>query len=98
VWPEDRGILGQWCSFHIILKFIHGLKNPPSSLVAPMLIMTLHRTKLTSLLTTPLFVVAVGVVLAWQLEDAKNQDIVAAPAAYAAVLVIFVGAAMSTSG
>lgn len=58
-----------------------------AALIAPMLIMTLHQSKLTSLLTTSVFVVGVAVALAWRLEDAKNQDIVAATAAYAAVLV-----------
>ncbi|TVY84953.1 hypothetical protein LSUE1_G002734 [Lachnellula suecica] len=61
------------------------------ALIVPMLIVTLHPTKLTSLLTTSLFVVAVAVVLAWVMEDAQNKDIVAATAAYAAVLVVFVG-------
>jgi len=61
------------------------------ALIAPMLIMTLHQSKLTSLLTTSVFVVAVAVVLAWVMDDAENKDIVAATAAYAAVLVVFVG-------
>jgi hypothetical protein len=69
-----------------------------AALIAPMLIMTLHQSKLTSLLTTSLFVVGVAVVLAWQLKDAKKQDIVAATAAYAAVLVVFVGAVTTTTG
>ena len=65
------------------------------ALVAPMLIMTLHPTKLTSLLTTSLFIIAVAVILAWVMEDAQNKDSVAATAAYAAVLVVFVGTAMT---
>jgi hypothetical protein len=69
-----------------------------AALIAPMLIMTLHPSKLTSLLTTSVFVVGVAVVLAWQLEDAKNQDVMAATAAYAAVLVVFVGTGTNATG
>jgi hypothetical protein len=65
------------------------------ALIAPMLIMTLHQTKLTALLTTSIFVTAVAVVLAYVMEDAQNKDIVAATAAYTAVLVVFVGTAMT---
>jgi hypothetical protein len=61
------------------------------SLIAPMLIMRLHPTKLTELLTTSIFVLVVGVILAWYMKDAVNKDILAATAAYAAVLVVFVG-------
>ena len=59
--------------------------------VAPMLIMTLHRTLLTTLLTTSLFVLAVGLILAWSMEDGEPKDILTATAAYAAILVVFVG-------
>lgn len=59
--------------------------------VAPMLIMTLHRTLLTALLTTSLFVLAVGLVLAWLMDSAEPKDILTATAAYAAILVVFVG-------
>jgi hypothetical protein len=69
-----------------------------AALIAPMLVMTLHQSKLTSLLTISLFVVAVPVVLAWWMEDATNKDIVGAAAAYAAVLVVFVGAGTNTTG
>ena len=63
-----------------------------AALVAPMLIMTLHPTKLTTLLTTSFFVFAVAVLLAWYMSEAQAKDIMAATAAYAAVLVVFVGA------
>jgi hypothetical protein len=61
------------------------------ALVAPMLIMTLHPTRLTELLTTSVFVLVVGAILAWYMKDADNKDILGATAAYAAVLVVFVG-------
>jgi hypothetical protein len=49
----------------------------------------LHPTKLTSLLTTSVFVVAVAAAL--RLQQIRNRDIIGATAAYAAVLVVFVG-------
>jgi VIT1/CCC1 family predicted Fe2+/Mn2+ transporter len=60
-------------------------------LVVPMLIMSLRPSKLTGLLTTSLFVVGVAVALAGFMRDAGPKDILAATAAYAAVLVVFVG-------
>ena len=59
--------------------------------VVPMLIMALHRTLLTTLLTTSTFVLAVGLILAWSMNGSKPQDILTATAAYAAILVVFVG-------
>ena len=62
------------------------------ALVAPMLVMTLHPTRLTTLLTTSICIVVVAVALAFYLGDARPKDVMAATAAYAAVLVVFVGA------
>ncbi|RSM14633.1 hypothetical protein CEP52_001164 [Fusarium oligoseptatum] len=62
-----------------------------AALVVPMLIMSLRPSKLTGLLTTSHFVVGVAVALAWFMKDAGPRDILAATAAYAAVLVVFVG-------
>ena len=63
-----------------------------TALVVPMLIMTLHPTELKSLLTTSIFVFTVAIGLAWYMDETKAKDIMAATAAYAAVLVVFVGA------
>jgi hypothetical protein len=63
-----------------------------AALIAPMHIMTLHPSKVTSLVTTSVFVTVVGVVLAKFMTDATPKDIIGATAAYAAVLVVFVGA------
>jgi len=60
-------------------------------LIAPMLIMRLHPTLLTELVTTSAFVLAFGIILAWFMTDADRKDILGATAAYAAVLVVFVG-------
>ena len=65
------------------------------SLIVPMLIMKLHATLLTQLVTTSVFIVAVGVGLAWYMRDAQKRDILAATATYAAVLVVFVGTTTS---
>lgn len=60
------------------------------SLIVPMLIMYLHPTKLTNLLTTSVFVTTVAVCFA-AATDWEAKDIMGATAAYAAVLVVFVG-------
>jgi hypothetical protein len=62
------------------------------ALIGPMLIMRLHPTLLTQLLTASLFILVFGCVLAWFLENADETYIASASAAYAAVLVVFVGA------
>jgi len=61
------------------------------ALIAPMLIMDLHPTKATALVTTCCFVVAVAIALAIFMRDSKPKDVVACTTAYAAVLVVFVG-------
>ena len=66
------------------------------ALIVPMLIMRLHSTLLTELLTASLFILAFGVVLAIYLKNAEEMYIASATAAYAAVLVVFVGASSSS--
>jgi hypothetical protein len=58
-------------------------------MVGPMLIMVLHRSLLTSLLTASLCVVAFGLILTIYLE--KPFEVLSGTAAYAAVMVVFVG-------
>ncbi|KAH7304868.1 hypothetical protein BKA65DRAFT_486209 [Rhexocercosporidium sp. MPI-PUGE-AT-0058] len=60
------------------------------AVISPMLIMSLHPTRLTQLLTASLFVVVIALVLAWLMDDAEKKDMIAATAAYAAVFVVFV--------
>jgi hypothetical protein len=62
------------------------------ALVIPMLIMVLHPSKITNLVTTASFVLVVAVGLAVVMTSSEPKDIVACTAAYAAVLVVFVGA------
>jgi hypothetical protein len=66
--------------------------------VAPMLIMTLRPSRLSSLLTSSLFVLVVALVLAVvdmlpiAISNFAPKDILTSTAAYAAILVVFVGA------
>jgi len=61
------------------------------ALVAPMLIMNLQATRLTSLLTTSISVFAVAIALAWYTKEAESKGVIGGTATYAAVLVVFVG-------
>jgi hypothetical protein len=65
-------------------------------LIGPMLIMVLHPSRLTSLLTSSMCVLAFGLVLSWFLE--KPFEVLSAAAAYAAVLVVFVGTSVGQGG
>jgi len=62
-----------------------------------MLIMSLHPTRFTQLLTASVFVVSVALILAWLMDEAERKDIIAATAAYGAVLVVFMGASTTTT-
>ncbi|KAN0096849.1 hypothetical protein V8E51_015654 [Hyaloscypha variabilis] len=59
------------------------------AVIVPMLIMSLHPTRLTQLLTASVFVVSIVLILAWLMDEAERKDIIAATAAYGAVLVVF---------
>ena len=61
------------------------------ALIAPMLIMALIPTKTVALVTTSCFVVFAAISLAIFMRDSQPKDVVACTAAYAAVLVVFVG-------
>jgi hypothetical protein len=58
-------------------------------LIAPMWLMVLHNTLYTALVSTTIFVTIFGLVMAWFLD--KLMDVMSSTAAYAAVLVVFVG-------
>lgn len=58
-------------------------------LVGPMWLMMLHRTLYTCLVATTVCVVLFGLVMAWLLE--RPMEVLSGTAAYAAVLVVFVG-------
>ncbi|KAG4436773.1 hypothetical protein IFR05_007748 [Cadophora sp. M221] len=65
-------------------------------LIAPMHIMVLHPSQLTSLVTTSVSVLLFGVVVAVVLE--RMFDVLSVTAAYTAVLVVFVGTSMGGVG
>jgi hypothetical protein len=58
-------------------------------LIGPMWLMVLHKTHYTALISTSVLVLIFGVIMAWVIEDLVS--VVSATAAYAAVLVVFVG-------
>jgi hypothetical protein len=58
-------------------------------LIAPMWLMVLHRTLYTALVSTTVFVIFFGIMMVFFLE--KGLDVMTTTAAYAAVLVVFVG-------
>ena len=61
------------------------------TLIVPMLIMVMDPRKLTTIVTTSVFTLAIGLILAFWMDEAESKDMIAATAAYAAVLVVFVG-------
>jgi hypothetical protein len=65
------------------------------ALIGPMLLMSLHRDLKTSLITCSAATVLFAVVLAILGKSLKGQEVLGATAAYAAVLVVFVGTSMS---
>lgn len=64
-------------------------------LLGPMWLMVLHETLYTGLITTTVCVAVFGFVVVIWLD--KPQDVLSATAAYAAVLVVFVGLTTSSS-
>jgi hypothetical protein len=66
------------------------------TLLMPMLIMVLGSRKVTALFTTSVFMLTVGLILARRWRQGEPRKMIAATAAYAAVLVVFVGAGTNT--
>jgi hypothetical protein len=58
-------------------------------LIGPMWLMVLHKTRYTALVSTTVFVAVFGLMMARVLD--KLMDVLSSTAAYAAVLVVFVG-------
>jgi len=65
------------------------------AVIAPMLLMSLHRDLSTSLITSSVATMLFALVLALAAKSLKGQEILGATAAYAAVLVVFVGTSMA---
>ena len=67
------------------------------ALIAPIPIMVLRPTRNVSLVTTSVATILFALILAFGAQDSSGKDVLAATAAYAAVLVVFVGTSTSTS-
>lgn len=67
------------------------------ALIGPMLVMTLHPSRNTSLITVSVATFLFALLLAFLARDSAGKDVLGATAAYAAVLVVFVGTSMSPS-
>lgn len=67
------------------------------SLIVPMLIMALHPTKNTTLITTSLVTIVFTVIIAFGARDSSGKDVLLVTAAYAAVFVVFVGSSLSNT-
>lgn len=66
-----------------------------AALIGPMLIMTLHPSRNTSLITVSVATFVFALALAFIARDSAGKDVLGATAAYAAVLVVFVGTSMA---
>jgi hypothetical protein len=67
------------------------------ALIGPMLLMVLHRDLNTSITTASVATVLFALLLAVAGRNLGGNDVLAATAAYAAVLVVFVGTSMAPS-
>lgn len=65
------------------------------ALIAPVLVMSLHRDLKTSLITSSVATALFVLILARQGQSLRGQEVLGATAAYAAVLVVFVGTSMT---
>ena len=72
--------------FRIMVAVSGGL-----SLVVPMPMTGVHSCQMKNLVSTSAFVIGFGVSLATFIPQAEDQDMLASAAAYAAVLVLFLG-------
>jgi len=66
-----------------------------TAVIAPMLLMSLHRDLNTSLITSSVATALFALVLALAARNLKGQEVLGVTAAYAAVLVVFVGTSMA---
>lgn len=67
------------------------------ALIAPVFIMVLHPFRNVELITVPVAMIIFALLLAIGASDSTGKDVLAATAAYAAVLVVFIGTSGSSS-
>lgn len=65
------------------------------ALIAPMLIMSLHQSLKVALITTSVATILFGIIIGFGAKDSSGKDVLGATAAYAAVLVVFVGTSLA---
>ncbi|CZR57810.1 uncharacterized protein PAC_07699 [Phialocephala subalpina] len=66
------------------------------ALIGPVLIMRLHASENTSLITVSVATILFAIALAFGASDSTGKDVLAATAAYTAVLVVFIGSSSSS--
>ncbi|RYP51521.1 hypothetical protein DL768_003163 [Monosporascus sp. mg162] len=97
-WEADSQPIGGTRNDNVAKSWINGFKKRIAMaavaglfLIGPMWLMVLHNTLYTSLGSTTGFVTAFGIIMA--LYSEKPKEVMSGTAAYAAVLVVFVGLA-----
>ncbi|KAI0383177.1 hypothetical protein F5Y04DRAFT_250798 [Hypomontagnella monticulosa] len=97
-WEDENFPIGGTRNDNVAKSWITGFKERlviaavgGCFLIGPMWLMMLHKELYTSLGATAGFVIAFGIVMAWFLD--KPKEVMSGTAAYAAVLVVFVGLA-----
>ena len=95
-WEEDNIPIGGTRNENVKKSWVRGFRRRlvmaavgGTFLVAPMWLMVLHNTLYTALVSTTVFVLVFGSLMSALLE--KPMDVLSGTAAYAAVLVVFVG-------
>jgi hypothetical protein len=81
--------------FDAIARFLVALMGG-ALLMAPIIAMSFVNSQNTRLVVASVFVVGFSIILSF-VTSASNQEIIGGSAAYAAVIVVFVGSALSTS-
>lgn len=78
-------------TFRITMALFGGI-----ALIVPMLIMALHPTLIVALITASAATIIFAIILGFGARDSSGKDVLAATAAYAAVLVVFVGTSVAS--
>lgn len=102
-WEEEWNPIGGARDMNVARKWRAGFKERLTVaayggffLIGPMWLMVLRNRLYTTLVSATVFVVFFGIIMAWKVSDPK--DVMSTTAAYAAVLVVFVGLTMTDEG
>jgi hypothetical protein len=77
-------------SLRLIMALFGGI-----AIIVPMLIMALHSSRTTNLVTTSVATFLFAIIIAFGAKGSSGKDVLVGTAAYAAVLVVFVGTSMT---